>query len=69
MLDETNKQMSRAAAQLAKKQLKVPKGQSEAVNRRTYNTVAKRKMKKGQTTIYKIGTRCSIIKTFVLYCR
>jgi hypothetical protein len=38
--------MSRAAAQLAKKQLKVPKGQSEAVNRRTYNTVAKRKMKK-----------------------
>ena len=37
-----------------KKSLKIPKGQSEAVNRRrTDNTMAKRKSTKGQTAIYK----------------
>jgi len=34
--------------------LKIPKGSSEAVNRRgTDNTMTKRKRTKGQTTIYK----------------
>ena len=34
--------------------MKVPKGQSESVNRRmTENTMDKRKRTKGQTTIYK----------------
>ena len=37
-----------------KKSLKIPKEQSESVNqRRTDNTMAKRKSTKGQTTIYK----------------
>ena len=37
-----------------KKRLKIPKGQSGTVyQRRTDNTVAKRKSTKGQTTIYK----------------
>jgi hypothetical protein len=36
-----------------KKSLKIPKGQSESVYRRTDNTMAKRKSTKGQTTIYK----------------
>ena len=37
-----------------KKNLKIPKGQSETVNRRsTNNTMAKRKRTKGQTTICK----------------
>jgi hypothetical protein len=31
--------------------LKIPHGQSESVNRRTDNTMAKRKSTKGQTTI------------------
>jgi len=32
----------------------IPNGYSESVNRRrTYNTMAKRKSRKGQTTIYK----------------
>jgi len=34
------------------KSLKIPKGESESVNRRTDNTMAKRKWAKGQTTIY-----------------
>jgi hypothetical protein len=39
---------------VAKKSLKIPKGQSESVyRRRTDNTMAKRKTTKGQTTIYK----------------
>ena len=39
---------------VAKKSLKIPKGQSESVHRRrTDNTMAKRKSTKGQTTIYK----------------
>jgi len=34
--------------------LKIPKGQSESVNRRRKdNIIAKRKITKGQTTIYK----------------
>jgi len=36
-----------------KKSLKIPKGQSESVYRRTGNTMGKRKSTKGQTTIYK----------------
>jgi len=36
-----------------KKSLKIPKGQSESVYRRTDNTMAKRKSTKGQTTINK----------------
>jgi len=37
-----------------KKSLKIPKGSEELVNRRrTYNTVAKRKRTKEQTTFYK----------------
>jgi hypothetical protein len=37
-----------------KKSLKIPKGQSESVNRRrTDKTLVKRKMTKGQTTIYR----------------
>jgi len=37
-----------------KKSLKIPKRYSESVNqRRTDNTMAKRKRTKGQTTIYK----------------
>jgi hypothetical protein len=36
-----------------KKSLKIPKGQSESVIRRTDNTMAKRKRTKGQTIIYK----------------
>jgi hypothetical protein len=41
---------------LAKKSLKKPKGKSESVNRRTDNTMAKRKSTKGQTTIHKTYT-------------
>ena len=37
-----------------KKSLRIPKGQSESVYRRTDNTMAKRKSANGQTTIYKI---------------
>jgi hypothetical protein len=36
-----------------KKSLKMPKGQSKSVNRRTDNTMDKRKRTKGQTTSYK----------------
>ena len=39
--------------ELCEKSLKIPKRQSESVNRRTDNTMAKRKNTKGQTTIYK----------------
>ena len=39
-----------------KKSLKIPKGQSESVYRRTDNTMAKRKSTKGQTTIHKTNT-------------
>jgi hypothetical protein len=40
--------------EMAKKSLKIPKGQSEFVYRkRTDNTMAKRKSAKGQTTINK----------------
>jgi hypothetical protein len=39
-----------------KKSLKIPKEQSESVNRRTDNTMTKRKNTKGQTTIYKTYT-------------
>jgi hypothetical protein len=35
------------------RRVKVPKGQSESVYRRTENTIAKRKSTKGQTTIDK----------------
>jgi hypothetical protein len=38
------------------KSLKIPKGQSESVYRRTDNTMANRKSRKGQTTIYKTYT-------------
>jgi hypothetical protein len=37
--------------------LKIAKGYSEAVNRRTDNTVVKRKRRKGKTTIYKTSQR------------
>jgi hypothetical protein len=38
---------------ICKKSLKMPKGQSESVyQRRTDNTMAKKKSKKGQTKIY-----------------
>ena len=39
-----------------KKNLKITKGQSESVNRRTVNTMTKSKRTKGQTTIYKTYT-------------
>jgi hypothetical protein len=40
--------------EMAKKSLKIPKGQSESVYRkRTDNTMTKRKSAKGQTTINK----------------
>jgi hypothetical protein len=39
-----------------KKSLKIPKGSSESVNRRTDSTTAKRKSKKGQAKIYKTYT-------------
>jgi len=40
-----------------KKSLKIPKGQSESVYRRsTDNTMTKRKTTKGQTTIYNTYT-------------
>ena len=43
--------------QWKKKNLKISKGQSESVNRKsTDNTMAKRKSTKGQTTIYKTYT-------------
>jgi spore coat polysaccharide biosynthesis predicted glycosyltransferase SpsG len=43
-----------AIAELSKKILKIPKGQSESVyRRRKENTMANRKTTKGQTTIYK----------------
>ena len=35
----------------------IPKGLSESVNRRTENTMTKRKGTKGQTTIYKTSHR------------
>jgi hypothetical protein len=42
---------------MSKKSLKIPKGQSETVNRRrTDKIMAKRKRTKGQTTIYKTYT-------------
>jgi hypothetical protein len=41
---------------LSKKSLKIPKGQSESVYRRTDNTMVKRKSAKGQATIYKTYT-------------
>jgi hypothetical protein len=43
-----------AIAELSKRSLKIPKGQSESVyRRRKENTMAKMKSTKGQTTIYK----------------
>ena len=42
-----------APSVFSKKSLKIPKGQSESLYRRTDNTMAKRKSTKGQTTIYK----------------
>ena len=47
------KQTKTLIIQFCKKSLKIPKGQSETVYRRTYNTKAKRKRTKGQTTIDK----------------
>jgi len=41
---------------LNKKSLKIPKGQSESIYRRTDNTIAKKKRTKGPTTIYKTYT-------------
>jgi hypothetical protein len=42
-----------------KKSLKIPKEQSESVNRRrTDNTMAKRKSTRGQSTIYNLLTVC-----------
>jgi hypothetical protein len=38
---------------ILKKSLKIPKGKSESVYRRTDNAMIKRKSTKGQTTIYK----------------
>jgi hypothetical protein len=43
--------------------LKIPKGQSESVYRRTDNTMAKRKHIKGQTTILKTLHRKRVIRT------
>jgi hypothetical protein len=55
----------RTKGKLHKEKLKKPKGQSEALNRRIDNTVAKRIRAKGQNIIYKtvhrklrINTRC-----------
>ena len=43
---------------IGRKRLKIPKGQSEAVNRRrTDNAMAKRKSTKGQRMFYKIQPR------------
>ena len=39
-----------------KKSLKIPRGQSESVYRRTDNIMTKRKSTKGQNTIYKTYT-------------
>ena len=55
-----------------KKSLKIPKGYSEAVNRRrTDNTMTNRKRTKGQTTIYKTQHRklkiYQIFKSVQLY--
>ena len=55
-----------------KKSLKIPKGLSESVYRRTDNTMDKRKSTKGQTTMYKteervtlsFGTRLKQLKSF-----
>jgi len=41
---------------LLEKSLKIPKGGSESVYRRTDNTMAKRQSTKRQTTIYKTYT-------------
>jgi hypothetical protein len=41
------------AAKLINKEFEDTKGQSESVNRRTDNILAKRKMTKGQVTMYK----------------
>ena len=38
---------------LGRKRLKIPKRESESVNRRTDNTMPKSKSTRGQTTIYK----------------
>ena len=46
-----------------KKSLKIPKRYSESVNRRTDNTMAKRKSTKGQTTIYKTYTKDRLTRT------
>jgi hypothetical protein len=40
--------------------LKIPKGQSESVYRRTDNTMAKKKSTKGQVTIYKTYIKLKI---------
>ena len=45
-----------------KKSLKIPKAQSETVNRRTDNMMTKRKRTKGQTMIYKALHRKLYIK-------
>jgi hypothetical protein len=45
---------------VAKKSLKIPKGQSESIYQRTDNTMAKRKSTKGQTTIQNIHIKLKI---------
>ena len=53
--------------QWKKKNLKISKGQSESVNRKsTDNTMAKRKSTKGQTTIYKTLRRKLKIEQYEL---
>ena len=47
-----------------KKSLKIPKAQSETVNRRTDNMMTKRKRTKGQTMIYKALHRKLYIKIY-----
>jgi hypothetical protein len=51
--------LSFMTSNIYKKSLKIPKGQSESLYRRTDNTMAKRKSTKGQTTIYKTYTTVS----------
>jgi hypothetical protein len=44
-----------------KKSLKISKGKSELVIRRTDNTIAKIKRTKGQTTIYNTGQNMTVL--------
>ena len=61
---QTTKLTTLADYKTYKKSLKIAKGKSESVNRRTDNTMAKRKSTIGQTTIYKTYTRK--LTTFLL---